>query len=158
MRAPRWFKQELADQGGLILERAVTEEQAADTLAGQILAKDERFARQLVADYVRKQLRTWISQHAPAAALEDPDAQLDLFPEIPRRLEVAPGRFADQAVMNRHDWECALRQAKTKASNASGYADAIRQAYDKVRPLLTNDELTTADVWKPRGQATGGSA
>lgn len=159
MRAPKWFRVSLAEQGGRVVERAITDQQATERVTDQILAKDRPFASAIIGDYVRKQLRTWTGQHSLGLYVAgDAGGQLDLFPEIPRRLETAPGRFADQAVMTRKDWDAALRQAQTKANNASGFADAIRQVYDKVRPLLTSDDLTTADVWRTGGEhgAVGG--
>lgn len=150
MRAPTWFKEQLALEGSRVLEREITDSDAAAAIVDQIFAKDQLFARRIVADYTTRQLRTWTNQHQIAMISADgPSVQYELFPEIPRRLEVAPGRFADQAVMNRQDWDNALRQAETKANNASGYAGSIRKAYDRVRPLFTNDEQTTADVWRP---------
>jgi hypothetical protein len=151
VRAPKWFKESLAEEGARILEREITDEKAAEVLAEKIL-KDQGFTRDIAKDYGRRQLAAWAKQYRPYVSAEI-GGQMDLFPELPRRLETSPGRFADQAVMHRKDWDAALRQAQTKANNANGFADAIQQAYDKVRPLLTSDDLTTADVWKPGGLA-----
>lgn len=159
MRAPKWFKEELAAHGALVLERTVTDDDATVKLKNQILAKDKPFAELIVRDYVRKQLRAWTRDHVSSLYAEadagDTAGQLDLFPELPRRIEVGIGRFADIAVMTAPDWDAAVRQADTKAGNASGYAAALRRVYDQVRPLLTDDELTTAEVWKPSGESAG---
>lgn len=146
MRTPNWLRKELADQGALIKAGDTSDEKAAARLAEQILAKDTPLARFIIGTWVGRKLRPFLADASTGAG--SPESQLCLFPDIPRRLEVSPGRFADQAVMTGHDWDAALKQAETKADNASGYAAAIRQAYEKVRPLLTDDELTTADVWK----------
>ena len=153
MRAPKWFKESLAEEGARVLEREITDAKAAEALAEKIV-KDAGFTRDIVKDYGRRQLLAWAKQYRPYVAVEI-GSQLDLFPELPRRLETSPGRFADQAVMTRRDWDAALKQAKTKADNVNGFFDSVQQAYNKVRPLLTSDILTTADVWKPGGNAIG---
>lgn len=161
MKSPQWFRELLAGEGRRVLQRTVSNEEAAAELARAVLDKDDRddppFTRRIVADYVRRQLKSWLSGRSLGTADGDPDGQLDLFPEIPRHLEVAPGRFVDQAAMTRRDWTAAIKQAKTKASNAGNFAGAIEQAAEKVLPLLTDDTLTTADVWQP-GQASGTAA
>jgi hypothetical protein len=159
VRAPQWFKEQLAAEGGRVLEHETTDDAATDRLKNLIIFKYEPFNHAIVRGYVRKKLRDWTTQHTRGAYLAgDSSAQLDMFPELPRHLEVSPGRFADQAVMTAHDWEGALRQAKTKSDNASGYVKRVQEAYDKVRPLLTNDDLTTSDVWVAgwTGEAAGG--
>ncbi|MFD0850830.1 hypothetical protein ACFQ07_01155, partial [Actinomadura adrarensis] len=99
MKSPRWFRQELAQTGGLILEGAVTDEAAADKLTGQILAKDEPFARAVIGEYVRKQVKSWVASHRRVSSGDADGGQTDLFPEIPRKVEVAPGRFVAQGFM-----------------------------------------------------------
>lgn len=59
--------------------------------------------------------------------------------------------------MTGKDWDNGLRQARTKASNAGGYLQRFQVAYDKVRPLLTDDELTTAAVWPKLDRARVGA-
>lgn len=142
MKAPKWFAEQLAEEGGRIRERATTDEAAIAALASKVYKDDPGFTREIVANYVRRKLHAWLRQTVSADVSE---AQLDLFPELPRRLEISPGRFADQAVMTGPDWDAALRQADTKAANANGFAEAVHRAYDKVRPLL-HDDLTTAEV------------
>lgn len=161
MKSPQWFRELIASEGRRILQRTVTDEEAATEVTRAVFDRDDTdeppFTHRIVADYVRRQLKTWLSGHRHVAAGDDPDGQLDLFPDIPRKLEVAPGRFVDQAWMTRRDWSAAVKQAKTKASNAGGYADAIERIAEKVLPLLTDDELTTADVWRPGQAGAAGS-
>jgi hypothetical protein len=159
MKTPKWFKQHLATIGGRVLERESTEDQGADDLTDQIFDKGEGFARAIVREYARKQLKNWVTSHRRGTPVDEDTGQTDLFPQLPRNLEVAPGRFAAQAVMTRRDWDAALKQAETKANNAGGHYEAVKQVYDQVRPLLTSDELTTAEVWKSTqlGRAIGGT-
>lgn len=153
MKTPAWFRERLADRGPLVLQEDITEEEAAAAIADLILSKDQAFAKAIVCEFTRKKLETWISSHRPASPSVSTDGQMDLFPELPRKLEVSPGRFAAQAVMTRHDWETALKQAQTKEGNASGYRERVERAHDAIVPLLTDDSMTTADVW-PQQLAT----
>ena len=159
MKSPQWFRELIASEGRRVLQRTVTDEEAATEITRAVFDKGDTdeppFTHRIVADYVRRQLKTWLSGHRHIADDSDPDGQLDLFPEIPRRLEIAPGRFVDQAVMTRRDWTAAVKQAKTKASNAGAFADSIERIAEKVLPLLTSDELTTAEEWHAPGAGTG---
>lgn len=160
MRAPKWFKQDLADEGRRVIEHEIDDDEATDRITDRVLEKDERFTRGIVRDYVRKKLRAWTTEHIAGYYRDDDDEdgepQLDMFPELPRRLETAPGRFVDITVMNRHDWNAALVQAQVKAANASGFAALVERAHDQIVPLLISDNLTTADVWRQPGQAGTG--
>lgn len=160
MKPPQWFREQLATEGRQVLQHTITDEEAVVRLAKFALNKADEdeppFVHRVLADYVRRKLKNWLAQHRVAVEGE-PDDQLDLFPDIPRTLEVAPGRFVAQAFMTRRDWTAAVKQADTKASNASGHAEAIKRIADKVLPLLTDDEQTTAEVWKPGGAAESGS-
>jgi hypothetical protein len=159
MRQPKWFKEALADKGTKILAREITDTDAVTDLRTLVLMRDGgSFSLAIIDDYLTRQCKVWTTRHQVGPALgEDDSGQLDLFPEIPRQLEVAPGRFVDQAWMTRKDWTAAVKQAKTKASNAGNYAESIERVAEKVLPLFADDEQTTADVWKPdeSGQASG---
>jgi hypothetical protein len=159
MKPPQWFRELLAAEGTKILKEESTFDEAAAELAQQIIDNrddDPPFLHRLAADCARRQAVKWIRTHELPGA-SGGGGQGDMFPDLPRNLETSPGRFAAQAVMTGRDWDAALRQAQTKASNAAGFADGVQRAYDKVRPLLTTDELTTADVLRPSGfaQASG---
>lgn len=157
MKLSKWLREKIATHGGFVLEGRITEEQAISNVASELLTERKDEARDIIRDILGRHLRTWIRMHERPSTSDAYDSgQLDLFPEIPRKVEVAPGRFVDQAFMTRKDWLAAIRQAETKASNAGGFAEAIKRIADKVLPLLTDDELTTADVWKQPGQAATG--
>jgi hypothetical protein len=159
MKPPKWFRELLGKEGAKILKRESTDEDAIARLTKHILTnqdEDPPFSHRLIAEYAHRQLKMWISQHRQPAPGADDSGQLDLFPDIPHKVEIAPGRFVDQAFMTRKDWTAAVRQAETKASNAGGFAEAIKRIADKVLPLLINDELTTADVWRSEGPGPAG--
>lgn len=145
IKQPPWFRVELARVGRQVADGRMTEAEAVKTLVELVLAKDPEFTHLIVAAELLARLRHL--KVVRKAAKNREAEQPALFPELPRRIETSPGRFADQAVMTRRDWWSAIKQARTKASNATGYADEIQAAADKVLPLLTDDELTTADVW-----------
>lgn len=156
MKPPQWFRTLLAAECSRVLARAITDEEAAVRLINAVL-RDSAFTQMIVAEHVRRQVKHWLASHRGAAADDGEDGQLDLFPDIPRNIEVAPGRFVAQGFMTRRDWNAAVKQAETKASNAGNFAEAIKRTAEKVLPLFTDDEMTTAEALKPgtSGQASG---
>ncbi len=155
MRLPAWFRTILEATARRALEGDLTEEQAVAELAKAITDRPD-MSRDVATDFARRQLKAWAKQHLPRTEYAIP-GQVDLFPGLPPALEISPGRFVAQAVMTGRDWDRALKQAETKAANTSGHLTRVQQAYDRVRPLLTRDDLTTADVLNPHGQqAIGG--
>lgn len=151
MKVPKWLRQEIAEQGAAVVHGTASHDAAVTTLTDRALAKDPDWVRRLVADCVAKALQVWTSRHG--TPVEDGD-QLELFPDLPAHIEIAPGRFVAQASMTRQDWTAAIRQARTKADNAAGHADRVEAIAQKVLPLLTADDLTTGEVWPPAA-ATG---
>ncbi len=149
MKLPAWLENELEEVGRKVLSGETAHKAAAGILADQI-AGDERFTHAVAAAFARTQLRGWIRSHGHGWQLADgtgdPGAQLELFTWLPPFLETSPGRFARVDTMTGEDWDAALRQAEVKAGNAQNYAQVIRRAHDRVRPLLTDDTMTTADV------------
>lgn len=147
MKTPAWFRARLADLGPLVQQEDITEDEAADRIAEIALREDKMFVLGIVREFAIKKLAAWLSSHQPQVSIPRDDGQTDLFPELPRRLETSPGRFAALAVMTGHDWDTALKCAEAKEMNASGFAEKVRAAHGQVRPLLTDESLTTADVW-----------
>lgn len=143
MKVPDWVLAEFTQHSEQGTDRRIVVRQVADRL----VTTDAGLVRRLADSFVRAEYDRWTRRQEAAASLLDGDGQLVMvFPDVPAHLEVAPGRFAHQSVMTGPDWDAALRQAETKASNANGFADTVRRAYDRVRPLLTEDTLTTAQV------------
>ncbi|WP_084965289.1 hypothetical protein [Thermoactinospora rubra] len=146
MKTPLWLKEEIAAFGARILNEEITEEQAVQQIRLQSARDYPDHVYAVYDEYIGKALRAWMTKRAAADMAGLDSAQLVLLPGLPLVLEISPGRFAAQAVMTKRDWEAARRQARTKADNATGYADRIDAAYDLVVPLLTTDDMTTADV------------
>lgn len=143
MRTPTWLREQIADEGSLLTPGQPHPGPVAK-LTNAVMERDDVLVRALVEQFVTRTLDRWLSDHT--APLDEDDEQPSLFLGLPRKLETSPGRFADLEVMTGPDWDAALRQAEVKASNAGGHLDLIRRAYDQVRPLLTVDTLTTAEV------------
>lgn len=150
MKLPGWLHAELDLIGHQVLDGETKRADAAAILADAIFERDRSLARTVTAEFVRKQLRGWIRSHGgtfiPTSDDDEGGAQFELFTWLPAILETSPGRFARVGTMTGEDWDAALRQAEVKAGNAASHADGIRRAYDRVRPLLTEDAMTTADV------------
>ncbi len=158
MRIPQWLRAEMEALGGQVLDGSITRDDAAGMIADQILSRDPKLARQILASFGGKQLREWVKAqlhdyYASGDASGEAGGQLELFAALPRLLETSPGRFAHISSMTGPDWDAALRQAEVKSNNAGEYVGKLRVAYKQVRPLLTDDDsLTTADV---AGRLTG---
>ncbi|MGO9298412.1 MAG: hypothetical protein ACLP52_31820 [Streptosporangiaceae bacterium] len=141
IRIPGWFAERLADVGGQVLGGELSISEGASVLADAI-EDDPEANRAVAAAYAAKRLRPWTK----TTAVSD---QLDLFPDLPKlgvTLEVSVSRFRPVAEMTGADWDGALRQIETKEHNATGQAARVRAAYARVRPLLTDPSMTTADV------------
>lgn len=150
MKLPKWLRAEIADLDIRIARGITNETGGLNALVAHCMTRaDQGFVRGLVEAAIRDGLRE-CRKGQPDAVAADGDGQqvLDLFPglDLPRYLEVAPGRFVDVAEMTGPDWDAAVVQAETKERNAAGHAAKVRAARAKVRDLLTDDALTTAQV------------
>lgn len=150
MRIPNWLQTELDSLGRKVLSGETSRDDAVALLTDEIFERDEVLVHDVTEDFSRKRLRDWVKSQLRTYYAEDVEEngpqQAELFPWLPRLLETSPGRFAHVNAMTGTDWDSALRQAEVKADNAASYAKAIKRAYDLVRPLLTEDKLTTADI------------
>lgn len=147
MKTPAWFREQIATHGGRILAEEATEQEAIQAVRERAWSTSPDFITHIFDEHTAKELRSWMSKRATADAASVEIGQTELFPDLPRVLEISPGRFVAQAVMTRKDWDRAAKQARTKAANADGYAEKVERARDQVVPLLTDDSMTTADVW-----------
>lgn len=152
MRTPAWFRTELETLGRQVLNGDTERDEAVELITDQVFERDENLVHDVIEDFGRKELRKWVKSQLRGFYAEDVheeetgERQPELFPWLPRLLEVSPGRFTHIHAMTGADWDAALRQAEVKADNASGFAKAVRRAYEQVRPLLAEDALTTSDV------------
>jgi hypothetical protein len=151
VKSPSWFSQAVARYGAEALANQITKEDAVREITATTRKLHSEHIGEVYIDHVTRELRAWMTRRAVADAAREHD-QLELFPGAPMVFELSPGRFAATAVMTRRDWDAALKQADTKARNADGHRDKVQRAHDLIVPLLTSDDLTTADVWPPIAQ------
>lgn len=149
MRIPRAIMVEIERLGRLILEGEMTYEEALDALE-PFLSKEEYrlLASEVHRRFFRGQLKTWIQSQVAVATDDEESGQSTLpFPDLPALLEIAVGTYRHQNAMTIKDWNAAVVQSETKATNAAGYAERVKRARDRAIEVLAGDETL--------GQATG---
>lgn len=142
MKVPRAIMLEIERLGRLILNGELTYEEALDALE-PFLNKDEHrlFTQEIHRRFLRAQLKAWIASQVAIAADDEETGQGTLpFPDLPPWLEIAPATRKHQNAMTIKDWNGAVVQAETKASNAAGYLERIIRARDRAVALLHGDE------------------
>lgn len=147
MNVPRVIIIEIERLGRLILAGEISYEDAIDALE-PFLQKDEHrlLAQDIGRRWLRKQIKAWMASQLATAADDEETGQQPLpFPDLPALLEIAPGTFKHQNTMAIEDWNRALVQAETKATNAAGYLERVRRARDRAVELLGGGR-TFADV------------
>lgn len=149
MNVPRAIMFEIERLGRLILNSELTYEEALDSLEPFLEKEEHRLFRRWVhRHFLRRQLKAWVtSQIAVADDDERNGVQVLPFPDLPATLEISPGTFRHQNVMTLRDWDAAVRQAQTKADNATGYLERVLRARDRAAEILHGDETF--------GEATG---
>lgn len=148
MKKPAWYVAQVAKFGQIVLDGESTRADALTLLGAQIRSHPEYVADLIAAD-AEKELAGWLKDNAA----EDPSPQLDLFPELPRRMRVTPTKSADVASMDAAQLDHARNMLLARTQNAIDGATASAEHeravfmafYDKIRPLLTGD-LTVADA------------
>ncbi len=151
MRYPRWFATAMEKVGKDVLAGHADREEAEGSLHDQI-TDDADFADEIISDFARRELRKWIKHQLRAhyqsdgstVTLKDEDELL--FDYLPPHLEVGIGRMAHQSVMTGKDWDNTIAVYENRLEQAEISYKAVRRAYDEIRPLLTDETLTTADV------------
>lgn len=152
MRVPQWFGTALEKIGKDVLAGHSDREEAEASLHEQITDSDENFADEIIRDWIRKQLRNWIKHQLRTHYRQEGDSLVLkeegnlLFDYLPPYLEGGIGRMVHQNVMTGKDWDNALAFYQNRMEQAEISYKAIKRAYDEVRPLLTDESLTTADV------------
>ncbi len=142
---PSTFRQRRAALGAEVLAGTMTEATAVRKLTATGL-RERTFVRSVMAEYATRSMQAWLKRHRELSTVP---SEPSLFPELdlPRQLEISPGRFKPVADMTARDWDAAVVQAETKERNASGHAEMVRAARRQVHHLLlVDDELTTAQV------------
>lgn len=142
MKVPYDIRREVERLGRLILAGTISYDDALDMLE-PFLDKIEHklFVSEVHRRFLRNQLKAWISSQLAIAADDEERGQQPLpFPDLPALLEISPGTFKHQNAMAIEDWNAAVRQAETKASNAAGYLERVVRARDRALELLHGDE------------------
>lgn len=150
MKLPAWLQQELAATGAQVAARDLSRQEATTRIRNLILEKRDRsFDLGVTAEFAGRSLDSWLRARKSSAG-GVPEAQSDLFPDLPMRLYVRPSTTKPLILMTAHDWDMAhnMLRNRTEGAEKSAKADwaAFKAAYDKVRPLLTGADTTTADV------------
>jgi hypothetical protein len=147
LKTPAWFSARLADIGTRVRAGEITEDRAVSDLSRSVTANRPLMAM-LAAEFCGRELGRWLRRRGR------PGEQGALFPALPEQLDVAPGTFRAQGAMTRHDWQMHLRIAQNRRDNAIDGAKAhfasVLAAYSTVMPLLTSDEMTTAEALRRR--------
>jgi hypothetical protein len=121
-----------------------TEADAGLEGATWLLEHQSLFALEALARWFVSKIELSIKNQAKRTASD----QL-CFPELGRAyIQVTPSRVQHQNAMNRQDWRNALIQFRTRRDNSADAYKRFVAAYKQVWPLLTDEDLTTADVMK----------
>lgn len=142
MGSPAWLRERIGAVVGQVRAGNLSFTEGAASLAGEILA-DQDMAFAVAVMYAGRRMR----RLARATVLID--EQPSLFPDLPGLgivLETRVNVFKAIAAMTAADWDGALKQIETKERSATAQAERVRAAYRVVRPLLTEPDMTTADV------------
>jgi hypothetical protein len=147
---PQWLAEKIAELGALVLSGELGRDSAVAALMDAITA-DRPLTAELAAAHASRELGKWLRKQGVQ------DAQPSLFPGLPAALDVAPGSFRGQGEMTRHDWEMHLNIAQARRDNAiegaKAHYAAVLAAYNRMRPLLTDDTITTAEALRRRPAA-----
>ena len=152
MNLPAWLQDHVDDFGAQRQGGKITRQDAITALRDKILAEDDRpLTLGIVAEFAGRALDSWCRAHEHQPA-RGPHAlvQAELFPGLPPRLFVRPGVAKPPIWFTAHDWDMArnVLEVRTRGAREAADADwaAFDAAYQRVRPLLTDDDMTTADV------------
>lgn len=150
MRLPAPLDADLARLTAAVADRDITRQDAVTRLRDAISAHaDGELRLGIFAEFAARTLEAALRARR-ASRGTTPDGQSDLFPELPRRLYIRPGQLKSVILFTRHDWHTARAVLENRTSNAKKAAEsdwaAFIAAYQQVVPLLTDDDLTTADV------------
>lgn len=155
MKKPQWLVEEVARHGQLVLDGNITAAVALAALSAQITGHGEYVAGLISVD-AKRELSAWLSENR----VDEQPFQADMFPDLPRRLRVTPGKYVEVAAMNGHHLDMARNILWAKTQNAMDGAKAAAEHerdifttfYEKVRPMLAGD-LTVGDVLDELRQA-----
>jgi hypothetical protein len=149
MRTPTAFRVEVDKIGQRVLAGKTDQEAALDLLVRW--ASGDRpdlipdLMRDVFRDWARGKLNEWLGKRSKEVGQPTADLQMmiELFGDVPTRIEVGPNRFVNLLDANRaqlHAWQ---RQARVKADNVTGYAERVDRLIAWLDPQLADDQMTT---------------
>jgi hypothetical protein len=146
-KTPAAFREQLAKIGNKVLVGDLDRVRARDQLLNWIKRNDRPLADSIIRDFGADRLSDYLRHQAVMLAdahKHDPAEQLalDIFGDVPLRIEIGIGRFADLVDCRRPQIKAAIRQADVKADNAAGYRQRMHDLGARLLPLLPDDETT----------------
>jgi hypothetical protein len=151
---PDWLQESADTIGAQQAAGQLTRQQAATLLRDRILERgDQTLIRGVLSEFAGKALDAWLRLHREQSAtgrFVSQQVQSDLFPDLPVRLHIRPGVPKAVILFTAHDWDSARAMIRARTENAINGAkedlDQFEAAYERVRPLLTAGDMTTAEV------------
>lgn len=153
IKKPQWLLERIAELGDDIRQDRLMSSEAADELSEKILAEDRPLALAIIAEKSKSWLKTWAYQKIRDDFSENEalGQQVLPFPELPAHLEIAPATFKHQRVMTGKDWDNAEAIWKNRRDQAEVSYQLFHRVYERIRPLLADETLTTEDVTEDLG-------
>lgn len=137
---PAAVQNKVQELGQAILDGNKATASASAELAKYIQDGWADFAKEIVGDWSRRRLQSWKAAVTDSGQIQIP------FPDLPARLEIAPGKLAPQGGMTGPDWDNAKAIWRNRRDQAEIGWQTFERRYNQVRPLLTDPALTTTDV------------
>lgn len=148
IKKPQWLIERIAELGHDIREDRLSSGEAADELAEKILSEDRPLALAIMAEKCKSWIKSWTYDKIrdDFGESETHGQGMLPFPELPVHLEVAPGTFKHQRVMTAKDWDNADAIYRNRRDQMEVSYQRFHRIYERVRPLLVDETLTTDDV------------
>lgn len=145
---PAWLAAAVASQGTKTATGKATRAEASDAIAAAVRAHPE-YLEDLIAADVKRYLNRWLAGNGSSGDL----LQASLFPDLPVRMRVAPGRTVEVTAMTRtdliHARNILLARTQNAINGATKSAEAERKVFgaffDRILPLMDGDK-TVRDV------------
>jgi hypothetical protein len=146
---PAWLAAAVANHGARAAAGKAPRTEAADAIAAAVRARPE-YVEDLIAADVKRYLTRWLAGNGSSGDL----LQASLFPDLPVRMRVSPGRSVEVTAMTSADLDHArnilLARTQNAINGATKAAEGERAVftafYDRVRPLLLADGQVVRDV------------
>lgn len=151
MKVPAAFREQVHKVGAKVLSGDTDRVLAVDLIERWAFKNSMALVHAVFRQFAKSALDGWLGRHSAELADErehDPAEQLalDIFGDVPLRIEIGIGRFADLVACRRPQIQAAIRQADVKAENAAGHKQRIHDLGARLLPLLPDDEITVRDA------------